>query len=142
MNYNSSRESTFKFFIYSIWMICLSVMVCRCLGVFSCLSLFVDMESGSIPDSFRPQLLLSHLRYIDRGEYFCVARNSLGTDRSKPLFLDVTCKTFSHQIYIFYFYFFYLFIFFFRFSALVSSFSVFWLRRINLILVHRYYLLI
>ncbi|XP_016893077.1 B-cell receptor CD22 isoform X2 [Cynoglossus semilaevis] len=51
---------------------------------------FKDMESGSIPDSFRPQLLLSHLRYIDRGEYFCVARNSLGTDRSKPLFLDVT----------------------------------------------------
>ncbi|XP_069549188.1 B-cell receptor CD22 isoform X3 [Brachyistius frenatus] len=51
---------------------------------------FKDMESGSIPDSFRPQLHLSHLKYTDRGEYFCVARNSLGTDRSKPLLLNVT----------------------------------------------------
>ncbi|XP_029307695.1 sialoadhesin isoform X2 [Cottoperca gobio] len=51
---------------------------------------FKDMESGSIPDSFRPQLRLSHLKYTDRGEYFCVARNSLGTDRSKPLQLNVT----------------------------------------------------
>lgn len=51
-----------------------------------------DMESGSIPDSFRPQLHLTHLKYTDRGEYFCVARNSLGTDRSKPLLLNVTCK--------------------------------------------------
>ncbi|CAN9514066.1 unnamed protein product [Ophioblennius macclurei] len=51
---------------------------------------FKDMESGSIPDSFRPQLHLPHLRYTDRGEYFCVARNSLGTDRSRPLLLNVT----------------------------------------------------
>uniref|UniRef100_A0A7N6BLM2 Ig-like domain-containing protein n=2 Tax=Anabas testudineus TaxID=64144 RepID=A0A7N6BLM2_ANATE len=51
---------------------------------------FKDMESGSIPDSFRPQLHLSHLKYTDRGEYFCVARNSLGTDRSKPLLLNIT----------------------------------------------------
>ncbi|KAG8010257.1 B-cell receptor CD22 [Nibea albiflora] len=51
---------------------------------------FKDMDSGSIPDSFRPQLHLSHLKYTDRGEYFCVARNSLGTDRSKPLLLNVT----------------------------------------------------
>ncbi|KAI4811312.1 hypothetical protein KUCAC02_014224, partial [Chaenocephalus aceratus] len=51
---------------------------------------FKDMESGSIPDSFRPQLRLSQLRYTDRGEYFCVARNSLGTDRSNPLLLNVT----------------------------------------------------
>ncbi|CAB1420301.1 unnamed protein product [Pleuronectes platessa] len=51
---------------------------------------FKDMESGSIPDSFRPQLHLSHLKYSDRGEYFCVARSSLGTDRSKPLLLNVT----------------------------------------------------
>ncbi|KAL6108865.1 uncharacterized protein ACO6RY_12121 [Pungitius sinensis] len=51
---------------------------------------FKDMESGSIPDSFRPQLHLSPLKYTDRGEYFCVARNSLGTDRSKPLLLNVT----------------------------------------------------
>ncbi|XP_028281064.1 sialoadhesin [Parambassis ranga] len=51
---------------------------------------FKDMESDSIPDSFRPQLHLSHLQYTDRGEYFCVARNSLGTDRSKPLLLNVT----------------------------------------------------
>ncbi|CAJ1062048.1 sialoadhesin isoform X1 [Xyrichtys novacula] len=51
---------------------------------------FKDMESGSIPDSFSPQLHLSHLKYTDRGDYFCVARNSLGTDRSKPLLLNVT----------------------------------------------------
>ncbi|KAI3360781.1 hypothetical protein L3Q82_013017, partial [Scortum barcoo] len=51
---------------------------------------FKDMESGSIPDSFRPQLHLSLLKHTDRGEYFCVARNSLGTDRSKPLLLNVT----------------------------------------------------
>lgn len=49
-----------------------------------------DMESGSIPDSFSPQLRLSHLRYTDGGEYFCVARNSLGTERSGPLLLNVT----------------------------------------------------
>ncbi|KAJ0000156.1 hypothetical protein NQD34_011998 [Periophthalmus magnuspinnatus] len=48
------------------------------------------MDSGSIPDSFRPQLLLSSLKYTDRGEYFCVARNSLGTDRSRSLLLNVT----------------------------------------------------
>ncbi|XP_029927931.1 B-cell receptor CD22 [Myripristis murdjan] len=51
---------------------------------------FKDMESGSIPDSFRPQLHLSHVKYTDRGEYSCVARNSLGTDRSRPLLLNVT----------------------------------------------------
>lgn len=50
------------------------------------------MDSGSIPDSFRPQLLLSHLKYTDRGKYFCVARNSLGTDRSSPFLLNVTCE--------------------------------------------------
>ncbi|XP_028326365.1 B-cell receptor CD22 [Gouania willdenowi] len=48
------------------------------------------MESGSIPDSFRSQLHISYLRYTDRGEYTCVARNSLGTDRSRPLLLNVT----------------------------------------------------
>lgn len=52
-----------------------------------------DMDSGSIPDSFRPQLHLSHLKYTDRGEYYCVARNSLGTDRSNPFLLNVTCKS-------------------------------------------------
>lgn len=52
-----------------------------------------DMNSGSIPDSFRPQLHLSHLKYTDRGEYFCVARNSLGTDRSSPFLLNVTCES-------------------------------------------------
>lgn len=54
-----------------------------------------DMDSGSIPDSFRPQLHLSRLRYTDRGQYFCVARNSLGTDRSGPLLLNVTCESVS-----------------------------------------------
>uniref|UniRef100_A0A3P9IUC1 B-cell receptor CD22 n=1 Tax=Oryzias latipes TaxID=8090 RepID=A0A3P9IUC1_ORYLA len=51
---------------------------------------FKDMESGSIPDSFSPQLHLSFLRHTDRGEYYCVARNSLGTDRSKSILLNVT----------------------------------------------------
>ncbi|CAG12876.1 unnamed protein product [Tetraodon nigroviridis] len=54
---------------------------------------FKDMDSGSIPDSFRPQLHLSHLKYTDRGEYFCVARNSLGTDRSSSFLLNVTCES-------------------------------------------------
>uniref|UniRef100_A0A8C6SBN6 Ig-like domain-containing protein n=1 Tax=Neogobius melanostomus TaxID=47308 RepID=A0A8C6SBN6_9GOBI len=35
-------------------------------------------------------LHLLSLKYTDRGEYFCVARNSLGTDRSRPLLLNVT----------------------------------------------------
>ncbi|XP_072316793.1 B-cell receptor CD22 [Eucyclogobius newberryi] len=51
---------------------------------------FKDMDSGSMPDSFRPQLHLPSLKYTDRGEYFCVARNSLGTDRSRALLLNVT----------------------------------------------------
>lgn len=51
------------------------------------------MNSGSIPDSFRPQLHLSHLTHADRGEYSCVARNSLGTDRSSPFLLNVTCES-------------------------------------------------
>jgi hypothetical protein len=53
---------------------------------------FKDMESGSIPDSFRPQLHLKRVSHTDRGEYFCVARNPLGTERSKPVLLNVTCK--------------------------------------------------
>nr|XP_020452907.1 sialoadhesin-like isoform X2 [Monopterus albus] len=59
---------------------------------------FKDMESGSIPDSFRPQLHLSHLKHTDRGEYFCVARNSLGTDRSRPLLLNVTYSPKSTRV--------------------------------------------
>ncbi|XP_072249429.1 sialic acid-binding Ig-like lectin 10 [Leuresthes tenuis] len=51
---------------------------------------FKDMESGSIPDSFSPRLHLSYLKYTDKGEYYCVARNSLGTDRSRSLLLNVT----------------------------------------------------
>ncbi|KAM9723123.1 sialic acid-binding Ig-like lectin 10 [Menidia menidia] len=51
---------------------------------------FKDMESGSIPDSFSPQLHLSYLKYTDKGEYYCVARNSLGTDRSTSVLLNVT----------------------------------------------------
>uniref|UniRef100_A0A8C7C581 Ig-like domain-containing protein n=1 Tax=Oncorhynchus kisutch TaxID=8019 RepID=A0A8C7C581_ONCKI len=46
---------------------------------------FKDRESGSIPDSFRPQLHLKRVSHTDRGEYFCVARNPLGTERSKPV---------------------------------------------------------
>ncbi|XP_029695366.1 sialoadhesin [Takifugu rubripes] len=59
---------------------------------------FKDMNSGSIPDSFRPQLHLSHLKYTDRGEYFCVARNSLGTDRSSPFLLNVTYSPKNTQV--------------------------------------------
>ncbi|XP_049585299.1 sialic acid-binding Ig-like lectin 16 [Syngnathus scovelli] len=51
---------------------------------------FKDMEMDSIPDIFGPHLHLSHLKSTDRGEYFCVARNSLGTERSKALLLNVT----------------------------------------------------
>ncbi|KAM9797884.1 sialic acid-binding Ig-like lectin 10 [Neosynchiropus ocellatus] len=51
---------------------------------------FKDLDSGSVPDNFRSQLLLSSVRYTDRGEYYCVARNSLGTLRSKSLLLNVT----------------------------------------------------
>ncbi|XP_014873554.1 B-cell receptor CD22 isoform X1 [Poecilia latipinna] len=59
---------------------------------------FKDNESGSIPDSFRPQLHLSYLKYTDRGEYYCVARNSLGTDRSGSLLLNVSCASFSRIV--------------------------------------------
>uniref|UniRef100_H3DP31 Si:dkey-33i11.1 n=1 Tax=Tetraodon nigroviridis TaxID=99883 RepID=H3DP31_TETNG len=59
---------------------------------------FKDMDSGSIPDSFRPQLHLSHLKYTDRGEYFCVARNSLGTDRSSSFLLNVTYSPKDTQV--------------------------------------------
>ncbi|KAG7273962.1 hypothetical protein CRUP_021246 [Coryphaenoides rupestris] len=48
------------------------------------------MESHSIPASFRSQLHLRALTYTDRGQYFCVARNALGTDRSMPILLNVT----------------------------------------------------
>ncbi|XP_061573898.1 sialoadhesin [Cololabis saira] len=51
---------------------------------------FKDMESGSIPDSFSPQLHLTYLKCTDRGEYYCVARNSLGTHRSRSILLNVT----------------------------------------------------
>uniref|UniRef100_A0A671M5W2 Si:dkey-33i11.1 n=1 Tax=Sinocyclocheilus anshuiensis TaxID=1608454 RepID=A0A671M5W2_9TELE len=51
---------------------------------------FKEGESGSVPDSFRPELRLWSLDYRDHGEYFCVARNPLGTDRSRPILLNVT----------------------------------------------------
>ncbi|KAK7158214.1 hypothetical protein R3I93_009423 [Phoxinus phoxinus] len=51
---------------------------------------FKEGESGSMPDSFKPELRLWSLDYRDHGEYFCVARNPLGTDRSTPLLLNVT----------------------------------------------------
>lgn len=56
------------------------------------------MESGSIPDSFRPQLHLPYLKYTDRGEYHCVARNSLGTERSGSLLLNVSCASFCRIV--------------------------------------------
>ncbi|KAI4889097.1 hypothetical protein NFI96_018627 [Prochilodus magdalenae] len=51
---------------------------------------FKEGESGSVPDSFKPELRLWSLDYRDYGEYFCVARNSLGTDRSQPILVNVT----------------------------------------------------
>ncbi|RXN20631.1 B-cell receptor CD22-like protein [Labeo rohita] len=51
---------------------------------------FKEGESGSVPDSFKPELRLWSLDYRDHGEYFCVARNPLGTDRSRPILLNVT----------------------------------------------------
>uniref|UniRef100_A0A3B4ENM3 Ig-like domain-containing protein n=1 Tax=Pygocentrus nattereri TaxID=42514 RepID=A0A3B4ENM3_PYGNA len=56
---------------------------------------FKEGESGSVPDSFKPELRLWSLDYRDYGEYFCVARNSLGTDRSRPVLVNVTCKGIS-----------------------------------------------
>ncbi|TRY82735.1 hypothetical protein DNTS_005492 [Danionella cerebrum] len=51
---------------------------------------FKEGESGSLPDSFEPELRLWSLDYRDFGEYFCVARNPLGTGRSRPVLLNVT----------------------------------------------------
>ncbi|XP_010883367.1 B-cell receptor CD22 isoform X2 [Esox lucius] len=51
---------------------------------------FKDKESGSIPDNFRPVLHLKKVSHMDQGEYFCVARNPLGTERSKPVLLNIT----------------------------------------------------
>ncbi|KAK1806726.1 hypothetical protein P4O66_005225 [Electrophorus voltai] len=51
---------------------------------------FREGESGSMPDSFKPELRLWSLDYRDHGEYFCVARNSLGTDRSQPVLVNIT----------------------------------------------------
>ncbi|XP_051721839.1 B-cell receptor CD22 isoform X2 [Ctenopharyngodon idella] len=51
---------------------------------------FKEGESGSLPDSFKPELRLWSLDYRDHGKYFCVARNPLGTDRSRLLLLNVT----------------------------------------------------
>uniref|UniRef100_A0A8B9KSQ4 Ig-like domain-containing protein n=1 Tax=Astyanax mexicanus TaxID=7994 RepID=A0A8B9KSQ4_ASTMX len=56
---------------------------------------FREGESGSVPDSFKPELRLWTLDYRDHGEYFCVARNSLGTDRSRPVLVNVTCNSIS-----------------------------------------------
>uniref|UniRef100_A0AAY4AWD3 Ig-like domain-containing protein n=1 Tax=Denticeps clupeoides TaxID=299321 RepID=A0AAY4AWD3_9TELE len=53
---------------------------------------FKEGESGSMPDSFKPQLHFWKVDYTDHGEYFCVARNPLGVDRSRPVLLNVTCK--------------------------------------------------
>ena len=53
---------------------------------------FKDQESGSIPDSFSPQLLLPRVAHTDHGEYSCVARNPLGTERSKAVLLSVSCE--------------------------------------------------
>ncbi|XP_038144297.1 B-cell receptor CD22 [Cyprinodon tularosa] len=61
---------------------------------------FKDMESGSLLDSFSPRLHLSDLKYSDRGEYYCVARNSLGTDRSESLFLNVSYSPKNTHVWI------------------------------------------
>ncbi|XP_060756413.1 B-cell receptor CD22 isoform X1 [Neoarius graeffei] len=51
---------------------------------------FREGESGSVPDSFKPELKLWSLDYRDYGEYSCVARNAIGTDRSRPVLVNVT----------------------------------------------------
>ncbi|KAJ8384490.1 hypothetical protein AAFF_G00205110 [Aldrovandia affinis] len=51
---------------------------------------FKDRQSGSVPDSFQPQLHLWKVRASDRGLYHCVARNSLGFERSRPVLLNIT----------------------------------------------------
>lgn len=54
---------------------------------------FREGESGSVPDSFKPELKLWSLDYRDHGEYFCMARNAIGTERSRPVLVNVTCKS-------------------------------------------------
>ncbi|XP_017308468.1 B-cell receptor CD22 isoform X1 [Ictalurus punctatus] len=51
---------------------------------------FREGESGSVPDSFKPELKLWSLDYRDHGEYFCMARNAIGTERSRPVLVNVT----------------------------------------------------
>ncbi|KAG9335394.1 hypothetical protein JZ751_004715, partial [Albula glossodonta] len=51
---------------------------------------FKDHQSGSVPDSFKPQLHLWRVLPTDRGLYHCVARNSLGFERSRPVLLNIT----------------------------------------------------
>ncbi|XP_064162131.1 B-cell receptor CD22 isoform X1 [Anguilla rostrata] len=51
---------------------------------------FRDRQSGSLPDSFKPQLYLRKTRPSDFGLYYCVARNSLGFERSSPALLNIT----------------------------------------------------
>ncbi|KAM9436724.1 sialoadhesin [Clarias gariepinus] len=51
---------------------------------------FREGESSSVPDSFKPELKLWSLDYRDHGEYFCVARNAIGTERSRAVLVNVT----------------------------------------------------
>ncbi|XP_057197047.1 B-cell receptor CD22 isoform X3 [Triplophysa rosa] len=53
-------------------------------------SWYKEGENSRVPDSFKPELRLWSLDYRDHGEYFCVARNPLGTGRSRPVLLNVT----------------------------------------------------
>uniref|UniRef100_A0A8C9R3L0 Si:dkey-33i11.1 n=1 Tax=Scleropages formosus TaxID=113540 RepID=A0A8C9R3L0_SCLFO len=53
-------------------------------------SWFKDQAGWSLPDSFKPQLQLWSTRPSDRGEYYCVARNSLGSQKSPPVLLNIT----------------------------------------------------
>ncbi|KPP70921.1 B-cell receptor CD22-like, partial [Scleropages formosus] len=53
-------------------------------------SWFKDQAGWSLPDSFKPQLQLWSTRPSDWGEYYCVARNSLGSQKSPPVLLNIT----------------------------------------------------
>ncbi|KAJ8287626.1 hypothetical protein COCON_G00002850 [Conger conger] len=61
---------------------------------------FKDQESSSVPHSFQPQLRLWKAGPSDFGLYHCVARNSLGFERSKPVLLNVTYAPTGTQVLI------------------------------------------
>ncbi|KAJ8289750.1 hypothetical protein GJAV_G00004890 [Gymnothorax javanicus] len=61
---------------------------------------FKDQQSVSVPDSFKPQLHLWKTDPSNFGLYHCVARSSLGFERSKPILLNITYAPTGTQVLI------------------------------------------